>query len=206
MVMPMGRARRSRVTQLFRRRSLMGADSGATAVEFALVAAPFIALQPNHIIPKTGRRIFPRWGLPIQSTRMMLNRLANFGFLHTRFRGCAAAARPTKAAGPCPVGRISARRNGRARFFMSIGLRHLMVEISRMPLPPTPILVTDRLVLRPLQEQDALATQRLFPQSEDVRRLTASIPWPYPPDGAAMNMSETLAQRALVKNSSRRSP
>jgi Flp pilus assembly protein TadG len=48
MVTPMGRTRRSRVTQLFRRRSLMRADSGATAVEFALVAAPFIALQPNQ--------------------------------------------------------------------------------------------------------------------------------------------------------------
>jgi hypothetical protein len=89
---------------------------------------------------------------------------------------------------------------------MSIGLRHLMVEISRRPLPPTPILVTDRLVLRPLQEQDAPATQRLFPQSEVVRWLTASIPWPYPPDGAAMNMSETLAQRALAENSYGRSP
>jgi ribosomal-protein-alanine N-acetyltransferase len=64
-----------------------------------------------------------------------------------------------------------------------------------MPLPPTPILVTDRLVLRPLREQDVPAIQRLFPQWEVVRWLTASIPWPYPSDGAATNMSETLARR-----------
>jgi Flp pilus assembly protein TadG len=40
----MGRTRRSRVTKLLCRPSLMRSDSGATAVEFALVAAPFIAL------------------------------------------------------------------------------------------------------------------------------------------------------------------
>ena len=44
MVEPMGRTRRSRVTQLPCRPSLLRSDSGATAVEFALVAAPFIAL------------------------------------------------------------------------------------------------------------------------------------------------------------------
>jgi len=44
MVMPMERTRRSRVTQAVRRQSLLRSDSGATAVEFALVAAPFIAL------------------------------------------------------------------------------------------------------------------------------------------------------------------
>ena len=44
MVEPMGRTRRSRVNQLLCRPSLLRSDSGATAVEFALVAAPFIAL------------------------------------------------------------------------------------------------------------------------------------------------------------------
>jgi len=44
MVMPMDRARRSRVTRLLRHPSLMRSESSATAVEFALVAAPFIAL------------------------------------------------------------------------------------------------------------------------------------------------------------------
>ncbi|WP_349645158.1 GNAT family N-acetyltransferase [Bradyrhizobium sp. U87765 SZCCT0110] len=71
----------------------------------------------------------------------------------------------------------------------------MMTEIHKMPLPPTPTLVADRLVLRPLQERDASAIQRLFPQWEVVRWLTASIPWPYPADGAAANMAETLAQR-----------
>jgi Flp pilus assembly protein TadG len=44
MVEAMDRTRPSRATQLRRRPSLLRSDSGATAVEFALVAAPFIAL------------------------------------------------------------------------------------------------------------------------------------------------------------------
>jgi Flp pilus assembly protein TadG len=44
MVVQMNRTRRCRIAQLFRRQSLTRSESGATAVEFALVAAPFIAL------------------------------------------------------------------------------------------------------------------------------------------------------------------
>jgi Flp pilus assembly protein TadG len=44
MVVEMSRTRRFRLAPLFRRRGLMRSDGGATAVEFALVAAPFIAL------------------------------------------------------------------------------------------------------------------------------------------------------------------
>ena len=44
MVEPMGRTRRSRVRQLLCCPNQLRSDSGATAVEFALVAAPFIAL------------------------------------------------------------------------------------------------------------------------------------------------------------------
>ena len=44
LIMQMDRTRRSRVTQWLRPRSLIRSESGATAVEFALVAAPFIAL------------------------------------------------------------------------------------------------------------------------------------------------------------------
>jgi ribosomal-protein-alanine N-acetyltransferase len=47
-----------------------------------------------------------------------------------------------------------------------------------------PILRTKRLVLRPLELHDAAAVQRLFPQWEIVRYLAASVPWPYPADGA----------------------
>jgi RimJ/RimL family protein N-acetyltransferase len=49
---------------------------------------------------------------------------------------------------------------------------------------PTPILRTSRLLLRPLALHDAIPTQSLFPNWQIVRLLNASVPWPYPPDGA----------------------
>ncbi|HET6971375.1 MAG TPA: GNAT family N-acetyltransferase [Phenylobacterium sp.] len=66
----------------------------------------------------------------------------------------------------------------------------------QIPLPPTPVLQTARLILRPLEERDAAATQRIFPQWEVVRYLLAKVPWPYPADGAATNMADCLAKRA----------
>jgi RimJ/RimL family protein N-acetyltransferase len=47
----------------------------------------------------------------------------------------------------------------------------------------TPTLETERLVLRPLQLEDAEQTQLLFPQWEIVQHLNARVPWPYPSDG-----------------------
>ncbi|HUB94337.1 MAG TPA: GNAT family N-acetyltransferase [Stellaceae bacterium] len=48
-----------------------------------------------------------------------------------------------------------------------------------------PLLTTARLVLRPLDIDDAAAAQRLFPHWEIVRYLDkGAVPWPYPPDGA----------------------
>ena len=64
------------------------------------------------------------------------------------------------------------------------------------PLPPTPVLVTPRLVLRPVAETDIAATQRLFPRWKVVRWLHGAVPWPYPPDGAAQNMAQCLAEAA----------
>lgn len=66
----------------------------------------------------------------------------------------------------------------------------------RIPLPPTPILETARLILRPLQDHDVPAIQRIFPQWEVVKHLNAAVPWPYPDDGAATNMAMCLDQRA----------
>lgn len=63
-------------------------------------------------------------------------------------------------------------------------------------LPPTPVLQTARLILRPYTVADAPAVQRVFPQLDVVRWLHAGIPWPYPDDGAATNMADCLAQRA----------
>lgn len=59
------------------------------------------------------------------------------------------------------------------------------MTIFDKPLPPTPVLQTERLILRPLAPADASALQRRFPHWEIVRFLNARIPWPYPADGAA---------------------
>ena len=63
-------------------------------------------------------------------------------------------------------------------------------------LPPTPVLETERLILRPMRMEDAPATQRIFPQWEVVKYLHAEVPWPYPDDGAAVNMVQCLEQMA----------
>jgi ribosomal-protein-alanine N-acetyltransferase len=62
----------------------------------------------------------------------------------------------------------------------------------RLPLPPTPVLETPRLILRPIRASDAVVIQRRFPQWEIVRFLTAHVPWPYPPHGAAEHVAHTL--------------
>jgi ribosomal-protein-alanine N-acetyltransferase len=77
--------------------------------------------------------------------------------------------------------------------FAVTGEAGVKFEMKRaVQLPPIPTLETERLVLRPLEERDAPAIQRLFPQWEIVRWLSAYIPWPFPADGARANMAETL--------------
>jgi ribosomal-protein-alanine N-acetyltransferase len=49
---------------------------------------------------------------------------------------------------------------------------------------PIPAFTTARLILRPLELNDADAIQALFPRWEIVRYLNHHVPWPYPPDGA----------------------
>jgi len=48
----------------------------------------------------------------------------------------------------------------------------------------TPELQTARLLLKPLAIEDAEQIQKVFPRWEIVKYLNASVPWPYPPDGA----------------------
>jgi len=59
---------------------------------------------------------------------------------------------------------------------------------GRVPLvesvPKAGELVTERLVLRPLEVEDARQTQPLFARWEIVRYLNGAIPWPFPEDGA----------------------
>jgi [ribosomal protein S5]-alanine N-acetyltransferase len=54
-----------------------------------------------------------------------------------------------------------------------------------------PILETERLVLRPLQLEDAPRIQELFAHWEIVRLLNAIVPWPFPADGALMHIRDT---------------
>jgi len=64
-------------------------------------------------------------------------------------------------------------------------------------LPPTPILESGRLVLRPLRREDAPALQRRFPRWEIVRFLNGNhVPWPYPADGAASHVARSLEETA----------
>ena len=67
---------------------------------------------------------------------------------------------------------------------------------ATIPLPPTPVLETARLILRPLELRDAPAIQRIFPQWEVVKHLHEGIPWPYPDDGAETNTAMSLETRA----------
>jgi ribosomal-protein-alanine N-acetyltransferase len=54
-----------------------------------------------------------------------------------------------------------------------------------------PILETERLVLRPLELEDAARIEELFAHWEIVWLLNARIPWPYPAGGALENIRDT---------------
>ena len=54
-----------------------------------------------------------------------------------------------------------------------------------------PTLETERLVLRPLQLEDAPRIQELFAHWEIVRLLNAIVPWPFPADGALTHIRDT---------------
>ena len=68
-------------------------------------------------------------------------------------------------------------------------------------MPPTPVLQTPRLVLRPVRSKDAPVIQRRFPKWEIVRWLDAKIPWPYPADGAATYVAACLEEMARGEKS-----
>jgi [ribosomal protein S5]-alanine N-acetyltransferase len=58
----------------------------------------------------------------------------------------------------------------------------------------TPVIETERLILRPLALSDAPAIQRHFNNWNIIRHLAAIVPWPYPEDGA-----ETFVRQQLEK-------
>lgn len=63
---------------------------------------------------------------------------------------------------------------------------------------PPPALQTDRLLLSPLQLEDAGPIQRIFPRWEIVRYLDTAVPWPYPEDGA-LSFVRDVALPAMTK-------
>ncbi len=67
---------------------------------------------------------------------------------------------------------------------------------EHLRMPETPVLETERLILRPLRERDAPVIQRRFPQWEIVRYLHDEVPWPYPDDAAAVNMAQCVEKMA----------
>jgi len=58
----------------------------------------------------------------------------------------------------------------------------------------TPVIQTQRLILRPMALSDAPAIQRHFNNWNVIRTLATVVPWPYPDDGA-----ETFIKRELAK-------
>jgi len=60
----------------------------------------------------------------------------------------------------------------------------------------TPVLQTQRLILRPLALSDAPAIQRHFNNWNIIQNLAAMVPWPYPDDGAESFIRQQLARIA----------
>jgi len=61
-----------------------------------------------------------------------------------------------------------------------------------------PTFTTDRLLLKPLVAEDAQQIQKLYPRWEIVRYMVASVPWPYPENGAE-NYVNNVALPDIVK-------
>jgi [ribosomal protein S5]-alanine N-acetyltransferase len=56
---------------------------------------------------------------------------------------------------------------------------------------PESQIISDRLILRPLELADAPQIQELFPHWQIVRHLRNIVPWPYPADGALTHIRDT---------------
>jgi RimJ/RimL family protein N-acetyltransferase len=72
---------------------------------------------------------------------------------------------------------------------------------EHLRMPPTPVLETERLILRPVRETDVPVMQRKFPYWEIVRYLHAEVPWPYPDNGAATHYA-TIVRRSAAQRQS----
>ena len=52
-------------------------------------------------------------------------------------------------------------------------------------MPPLPVFETSRLILRGITENDAATYKKYFVTYEVISQLAATVPWPYPENGAA---------------------
>lgn len=62
-------------------------------------------------------------------------------------------------------------------------------------MPPIPVLETERLWLRPRAVADGPSCQARFPKWEIVEHMPG-VPWPYPDDGAASHIRDSMAENA----------
>ncbi len=63
----------------------------------------------------------------------------------------------------------------------------------------TPVLETERLILRPISMDDAPAIQKHFNNWEIIKNLAMVVPWPYPDDGAETFIRENALPRMRDK-------
>lgn len=63
----------------------------------------------------------------------------------------------------------------------------------------TPVLETERLILRPVTLEDAPAIQKYFNDWEIIKNLATHVPWPYPEDGALTFLRENMLPRMRDK-------
>jgi len=59
----------------------------------------------------------------------------------------------------------------------------------------TPVLETERLILRPARIADAPAVQKYFNNWNVIKNMGAQVPWPYPDDGAEDFMKNSSLPR-----------
>lgn len=72
-----------------------------------------------------------------------------------------------------------------------------MTSDSTNPVPSTtiPTFKTNRLILRGVEKKDIPAYQKYFADYEVILHLTATVPWPYPDNGAQTFLEESIFPR-----------
>lgn len=79
------------------------------------------------------------------------------------------------------------------------------MTIVEKPLPPTPVLETERLILRPLVPADAPIIQRRFPRWGIVRYLDPSVRGPIRPTAPSASSRSARARWRAARSTTGRS-